>query len=748
MAIRCLLLLLLCLPVLRGQEPAALPERITEVRDVHRLTWEEARNSARPVQLRGIVIAHSATRRFSFFEDDTGAIIVKHALDAAPPIGAVVEVQGVTGGGNVATDNYQPVNRQWVQADRFILTGEQRAPSVVSATVEDVMRFRHAGRICEIEATVLQAARSGDTLYLNVSGARAATDARLRGWKGPVPKNLIGARVKVRGLVAPTTTQPALAFIADAPHTFEVLQPGVADPFTLPAADAAALRRGGSDTSVPVKLEGIVTHGRFGDYVYLRSASGVPFQATLLQPYNSITLGAGEFDTAFQQPTSLAPGDVVELYGMPMAASRGLWLRSCRVRVMRKGEVPAPVVNPSLQDPALVSNELVTLTGQGITSGNLASVPGRLLEFVSLNVQGRTIEAWLDTPRGGQLPQVPAGHLVEVTGAFFAGEGEPLRVMLRGPGDFRLLGPDPAAARARFWQTAGIAGAGALLLGGWVFSMWRGLRKQRAAAAAVRALNASLEERVAERTAELEQARLDLARSLEHERELGAMRSMFVSTVSHEFRTPLAVILSSAELLKNHLERMPPDRREKQIDFIRDSTLQMSRLIDEVLLLGKVEAGKMTFQPRPVRIRQLCAAIADEALSATQNRCPVAFSCAEDVPETIAADETLLRHILGNLLSNASKYSPEGSPVAFHLAVAEPGGLEFTVTDEGIGIPEADRPHIFEAFHRASNAGQVSGTGLGLAIVKRCAELHGGTVTARPGAVCGSVFIFSLPISP
>ena len=741
-----LLLLLLCrASVTAAQEAAAGPEVITTVRELHRLTWEEAEKTARPVKLRGIAVAHSATRRFFFFEDETGAIIVKHEPDAQPPIGDVVLVEGTTGGGNIATDNYQQVHRQWVKATRITPTGERREPSVAKTTVEDVMRFRHAGQLCEFEATVLQAARAGDTLYLHVSGDRAATDARLRGWNGPVPKSLVGARVRLRGLVAPTTAQPGLAFIADAPHHFEILQPGVQDPFTLPATDAAAIRGGSIPPGRPVKLEATVTHGRFGDYVYFRSG-GMPFRTTLIQPYNTVTMGSGEFDASFRQPGSFSPGDLVEVYGFPMQSAHGLWMRSCRARVIGKGEVPAPVVDPPLADVSAWCNELVTLTGNGITSGTLASVPGRVMEFVSFTVGGRTIEAWLDTSQGGQLPRVQPGNRVRVTGALTSGESEPLRVMLRGPGDFQLLGPDPAIERERLLRNAVLAGAGALLLGGWAASMWRGLRRQRSAAAAVRELNATLERRVAERTAELEQARQDLACSLEHERQLGEMRSMFVSTVSHEFRTPLAVILSSADLLRNHLERLPPDRRQRQLDFIRDSTLQMSKLVDEVLLLGKVEAGKMTFQPRPADLRKLCDAIIDEALSATQSRCTVTLTCADDVPRTVSADETLLRHILGNFLTNAAKYSPEGCPVTLAVGMEPSGRVAFTVSDRGIGIPEADRPRIFEAFHRAANAGGISGTGLGLAIVKRCAELHGGEVRVSSEEGSGSSFTFVMPV--
>jgi signal transduction histidine kinase len=123
-----------------------------------------------------------------------------------------------------------------------------------------------------------------------------------------------------------------------------------------------------------------------------------------------------------------------------------------------------------------------------------------------------------------------------------------------------------------------------------------------------------------------------------------------------------------------------------------------------------------------------CATLVDEALSATSRRCPIELSCADDLPETILADESLLRHVFSNLLSNAAKYSPEGSPAHLTVEKTAPDTLTFRITDKGIGIPAADLPRLFQPFQRAGNVGRISGTGLGLMIAKRCAELHGGTL--------------------
>ncbi|HEX2747433.1 MAG TPA: ATP-binding protein, partial [Verrucomicrobiales bacterium] len=221
---------------------------------------------------------------------------------------------------------------------------------------------------------------------------------------------------------------------------------------------------------------------------------------------------------------------------------------------------------------------------------------------------------------------------------------------------------------------------------------------------------------------------LQRERDLEAARELNHLKNTFVSMVSHEFRTPLAVILSSAEILSNHLDRLSPERRTQQLESIRGSTRRMAGLIDDVLLLGKVEGGRMTFHPQLLNLREFCDTLVDESLSATHRRCPITLTLRGHLPETIIADASLLRHVFSNLLSNGCKYSPEGAGVSFTVETSGPGALTFRVIDKGIGIPAADLPRLFEPFQRAGNVGQISGTGLGLMIAKRCAEFHGGTL--------------------
>ncbi len=256
--------------------------------------------------------------------------------------------------------------------------------------------------------------------------------------------------------------------------------------------------------------------------------------------------------------------------------------------------------------------------------------------------------------------------------------------------------------------------------------------------------NQELEKRVRERTLELTAAKRDLLKALNQEKELGELKTNFVNLVSHEFRTPLSVIVSAADILENYFDRLKPEQRADHLRDIRHSTQQMTRLMEEVLLLGKVEAGKMTPKPEPLDLVGFCQRLVDEQLSATSRKCPIRLAH-DEFPDDAQADEGLLRHIFSNLLSNAVKYSPAGSPVEFTVK-REGEAAAFTLRDHGIGIPVEDQPRLFEAFHRARNVGEIPGTGLGLVIVKRCVDLHGGQIGVESEPRLGTTFTVRLKL--
>ena len=253
----------------------------------------------------------------------------------------------------------------------------------------------------------------------------------------------------------------------------------------------------------------------------------------------------------------------------------------------------------------------------------------------------------------------------------------------------------------------------------------------------LRQLNAELEERVTSRTEDLRQA-------LEKQKELGVMKTRFVSMVSHEFRAPLGVIMSSAELLQRYFTRLTPEKRDEQWEMILRSTEGLAALTEEVLLLGREEEGRLRFAPKPIELEDFCHRLCDELHSANDGYCPIQLAIEGPLAGAVS-DETVLRHIFTNLLSNACKYSDPCSTVEFHLRRVG-NEVEFTVRDHGIGIPLEDQPKLFTAFTRAGNVGDRPGTGLGLVVVQRCVQLHGGTLKLESEVRKGTTFIVRLPM--
>jgi len=218
----------------------------------------------------------------------------------------------------------------------------------------------------------------------------------------------------------------------------------------------------------------------------------------------------------------------------------------------------------------------------------------------------------------------------------------------------------------------------------------------------------------------------ELRKTLEREKELSQLKSNFVSMVSHEFRTPLGIIQSSAELLQDFYQKMPPDERVDQLKSITRNTRRMAGMMEEILVLSRLDVGKLNFQPAALDLNGFCRRVLDEVQSASNRRCPIALSL-DSVPPEVVADERLLGHIFTNLLNNAVKYSEPDAPVCF--AITRDGiDAVCSIRDQGIGISEGDQRQLFKAFHRGANVGTRPGTGLGLLLVKRCAELHGGQI--------------------
>lgn len=233
--------------------------------------------------------------------------------------------------------------------------------------------------------------------------------------------------------------------------------------------------------------------------------------------------------------------------------------------------------------------------------------------------------------------------------------------------------------------------------------------------------------------------------ALRHERELGELKSRFVSMASHEFRTPLASILSSTELLLHFRQKMDDEKIRQKLMAIVAQVQYLTNVIEDVLQLTRIQSQHIDYNPVTLDPDALCREIVDEFRVRPEVGQRLIYH-AQAVP-TLELDNRLMRQIISNLISNAIKYSPKGTTVEVNLEYSEKT-LIMTVSDEGIGIPENDLKHLFEPFHRAANVGTISGTGLGLSITKESVEQHGGTITVESEVNVGTVFTVRIPGTP
>jgi PAS domain S-box-containing protein len=236
----------------------------------------------------------------------------------------------------------------------------------------------------------------------------------------------------------------------------------------------------------------------------------------------------------------------------------------------------------------------------------------------------------------------------------------------------------------------------------------------------------------------------EIRKALAQEKELNELKSRFISMTSHEFRTPLTTALSSAELLEHYGHKWGDEKKLSHLHRIQGTVQHLTRLLDDVLLIGKADAGKIEFNPAPIALEQFCLALVEELQLNASHQHTISFVSNAQCTKA-CMDEKLLHHIFGNLLSNAIKYSPTGGTVHFKLTCQD-GEAIFQIQDEGIGIPKEDQKRLFESFHRATNVGKIQGTGLGLAIVKRSVDLHGGKIVVNSAVGVGTTFTVTLPL--
>jgi PAS domain S-box-containing protein len=265
----------------------------------------------------------------------------------------------------------------------------------------------------------------------------------------------------------------------------------------------------------------------------------------------------------------------------------------------------------------------------------------------------------------------------------------------------------------------------------------------------LRTLNADLEIKVEQRTTilkealqRLEESQNELNQALDKEKQLNEIKGRFVSMASHEFRTPLSTVLSSASLIDKYTTSGDQEKRSKHIEKIKNSVKHLNNLLEDFLSLGKLEEGKVGTHLHEFNLEELIQDIIGEmnpSLKPGQN-----LTYDNSCKGLITSDKNLIRNILFNLISNAIKFSDISRPIQV-ISQKKENTTYISVQDEGMGISEEDKEHLFSSFFRGKNVTNIQGTGLGLHIVKRYVDLLGGSINMESTLGKGTKITFTIP---
>jgi len=242
---------------------------------------------------------------------------------------------------------------------------------------------------------------------------------------------------------------------------------------------------------------------------------------------------------------------------------------------------------------------------------------------------------------------------------------------------------------------------------------------------------------------ELQQAKVDALRALEQEKELNRLKSEFISLVTHDFHTPLISIQGYIALLRQNSSSLPIETQHRYFNKMESSVDHLMYLLEQVLLIGKSESGKLQSYPTHFNLKDLCHEVI-ESLQLQNNLHPIEFSYTGS-DRDVELDPALIRQILINLLTNAIKYSPQERPIQLIIEHKE-DAIALQVEDQGIGIPLDEQVHLFELFHRCSNVQSIRGSGLGLAVVKTCVDALDGRIKIKSQVGAGTTVTVTLPL--
>ncbi|WP_187261893.1 hybrid sensor histidine kinase/response regulator [Pontibacter beigongshangensis] len=277
--------------------------------------------------------------------------------------------------------------------------------------------------------------------------------------------------------------------------------------------------------------------------------------------------------------------------------------------------------------------------------------------------------------------------------------------------------------------------------------------------AVIQRLNTELEQRVKDRTQELakviqkleqtnkslHEAELEVRKALQKEKELHELKSRFVTIASHEFRTPLSTVLSSASLIGKYKTAETDDKRAKHVERIKSAVNNLTSILNDFLSISRIEEGKIYNVPSTFDLEAFASEISEEAQGVLKTGQQITY-VHKGEQTVVHLDKQLLRNIFFNLLSNASKYSGEHKTIYFDTQITDTQ-IIVTVQDQGIGIPENDKVHLFTPFFRAQNVTNIQGTGLGLNIVKKYVDIMDGTLEYASELDNGTTFTITFPLT-
>ncbi|PPT05405.1 Circadian input kinase A [Geitlerinema sp. FC II] len=268
-------------------------------------------------------------------------------------------------------------------------------------------------------------------------------------------------------------------------------------------------------------------------------------------------------------------------------------------------------------------------------------------------------------------------------------------------------------------------------------------------------LNSQLEERVTKRTAELQQkteqlisVEEELRRALAKEKEINEFKSHIITTISHEYRTPLTTIFSTSELLEHYRHKLSEEKFVKYLKRIQESVKYLTSLFNDVIFVDRMQLGQLELDREEVDLKLLCCEVIDRLKPNIKPGQSLKFS--HQIIETIEPsiqntwDKDILFQILHNLLSNAIKFSSEQSEIDLELIETQ-HAIQFKIGDRGVGIPPDSLERLFELFYRGKNSKNTRGTGLGLTIVKKCVDLCNGEIAVESEVGAGTTFTVTLP---